>query len=485
MTEPTQLPQDLDEEIDRAVQAVRSTSPSRELPPDVRAGLVATMQTAAHGADPLGALRRLLAPAPRGTLLAAASVLITVAAVAVAVAMLGGGKVAFAEVKAAIQRAQTVAMTAETTVGQGPNAITLRMMMRIKAPGLVRMETASGESVVADAAQKMMLTVEPARRRAMLIDIPELPDRGEASHTTILDKVRQTLDGSQTPLGRREVEGRLARGFIVSKDNREMEIWVDESTGDILLIRMNVHMEGMPRTTVTLRNIFLNAEMPDELFRLVPPEGFTLENHAKNLGTPGEQDLAEGLRDLAGWSGGVFPEQLQPSVEMAKTIEANLATLEPGDKTTKVHRLTRMVFFAGLRYDQDFHYAGGGVKLGDATKPIAWWRPKGAAAYRVLMGDLTFRDSPADQLPSTGPASRPATSCRPRPADQGPVQITCFDNEAGELARVSDLITEMALTVSASTRATEGCPTGFGSTVTRTHADGRIEDVTRRTPTGG
>jgi hypothetical protein len=147
-----------------------------------------------------------------------------------------------------------------------------------------------------------------------------------------------------------------------------------------------------------------------------------------------------------------------------------------------------MVFFAGLRYDQDFHYAGGGVTLGDGKRPIAWWKPKGSSTYRVLMGDLTFQNLPARKLPASSPSSDPATLRWPAPAERDNrrlAQIARVDSAAGEPARVSNPITEMALTVSASTRATGGGPAASGLMVARRHADGRIEDVTRCTPTGG
>lgn len=403
MTDLPRSGERIDSEIDRAVQAARSAPPVDTLPPNVRAAVLARMHTTAHRHRGQMLLQWIAANRLRPLIAAAASLLITLAAITAVAALLGGPGVAFADVKTSIQHAQSMEMTVASTVGEAAGLVAMHMKMHVKASGLVRMETASGESVIADAAQKMILVIEPAQRRAMLIDIPELPDRSDASPRNILERMRQLLDGSEKPLGRQQFDGRWAQGFSVTRDDRDMEVWADESTGELVLIRLSFHIEGMPPTHITLRNIVLNPDMPDSWFHLVPPEGFTLENRATNLGTPGEQDLSSALGDLARWNRGVFPDQLQPSPEMAETIQRKLSTLPDGDRTARVQTLTRMVFFAALRYEQDFHYAGGDVKLGDADTPIAWWKPAGAHDYRVLMGDLTFRDLPNYKLPATEP----------------------------------------------------------------------------------
>jgi hypothetical protein len=57
------------------------------------------------------------------------------------------------------------------------------------------------------------------------------------------------------------------------------------------------------------------------------------------------------------------------------------------------------VFFAnGLPPEADAHYAGKGVKLGAADRPIFWYRPKDSKKYRVIYADLSVRD--ADTPPS-------------------------------------------------------------------------------------
>jgi hypothetical protein len=65
----------------------------------------------------------------------------------------------------------------------------------------------------------------------------------------------------------------------------------------------------------------------------------------------------------------------------------------------------------GYDRDADAHYAGKGVSLGAADRPIFWYRPKDAKNYRVIFADLTVREA-------TTPPNVP--DAQPVPAPPGP-----------------------------------------------------------------
>ena len=45
----------------------------------------------------------------------------------------------------------------------------------------------------------------------------------------------------------------------------------------------------------------------------------------------------------------------------------------------------------------DWRYLGSGVRLGEADKPVFWYRPDDSQYYRVIYGDLSVEDvSPLD-----------------------------------------------------------------------------------------
>jgi hypothetical protein len=55
-----------------------------------------------------------------------------------------------------------------------------------------------------------------------------------------------------------------------------------------------------------------------------------------------------------------------------------------------------MLFHMSLK---DRHYAGSGVKVGEADKAVFWYLPDGSQTYRVIYGDLSVKDVAPENLP--------------------------------------------------------------------------------------
>src|SRR5208283_426504 len=54
-------------------------------------------------------------------------------------------------------------------------------------------------------------------------------------------------------------------------------------------------------------------------------------------------------------------------------------------------------FYMTLKPENDSHYAGKDVKLGTPDRPIFWYKPTGAAKYRVIYADLSVKElAPAE-----------------------------------------------------------------------------------------
>ena len=54
--------------------------------------------------------------------------------------------------------------------------------------------------------------------------------------------------------------------------------------------------------------------------------------------------------------------------------------------TTKIARGNAFVMLETPK--SEWHYQGGGVKLGDAKTAIFWYKPQDSDTYQVLYGDL-------------------------------------------------------------------------------------------------
>lgn len=348
-----------------------------------------------------------------------------------AYALLGNhASVAFADVKEQFQHAKTLQMTLTTETQMNGKPFTMQMKIMSREPGLMRMETAtpngSASIAITDVTAKKMLVLDSAKKTAMVINLDALPTPGKAdslSQDWLAGLRKQlNLNGVETPLGQQVVEGKEATGFRVANKDSDLEIWVDKATGKPLLIKMGIHMPGLPAATSTMRDIILDGELPDSLFSLALPEGYTMQQLAWNMTEPNENDLAAGMKMLAQHAGGVFLDSLTPSPEEIRKLAKKFPDSKPADdkkdsaqQMAEAQPVMRMVMFAMQQGQKgnDFHYAAKGVKLGDADTPVAWWKGKDKGMYRVLYGDLTFKDLPAEKLPATAPAA--TASC---PASQ-------------------------------------------------------------------
>ncbi len=58
-----------------------------------------------------------------------------------------------------------------------------------------------------------------------------------------------------------------------------------------------------------------------------------------------------------------------------------------------------MAFHQMVSSRGEWHYAGAGVKLGDAATAIFWYQPQGSDTYRVIYGDLSVKDVAEADLP--------------------------------------------------------------------------------------
>ena len=63
-------------------------------------------------------------------------------------------------------------------------------------------------------------------------------------------------------------------------------------------------------------------------------------------------------------------------------------------------QLTRgLMFVMMMKPESDWHYAGKGVKLGDADTAIFWYKPEGSQMYEVIYGDLSIKKLAEGDLP--------------------------------------------------------------------------------------
>jgi hypothetical protein len=186
-----------------------------------------------------------------------------------------------------------------------------------------------------------------------------------------------------------------------------MDLWVDPWSGNPLRIEL-------PAMKITITDFVINPPLDDRLFALDIPPDYKVVEQKLDLADLNERDFVTGIGELAKWNGGRFPDQPTLTPEMLKNARERAT---PSGGTTRPTTQEAMEFGQGFgrmilfmaRLQQDggkFEYFGGGVTVGDKARPIAWWQPKDATAYRVLYGDLHVEDAEPGKLPTTRPGSR-------------------------------------------------------------------------------
>jgi hypothetical protein len=207
----------------------------------------------------------------------------------------------------------------------------------------------------------------------------------------------------------------------------DITVWADTETCLPVLMEIR-YGGGAQQYFVTMSNFELDVPLDPAIFSMAVPEGYTVEERSMNMSPPTEADLVTGLRQCANMADGAFPDRIDMNtiMELLKTWMTQQSgnaqqspTQEQLDTMLNVQRV--LMFVMQLSGEKvNWRYAGKGVRLGDAGTPIFWYRPKGAANYRLICGDLTAADVAPDALPDIPDAQRPddGSPSQPSPAAQ-------------------------------------------------------------------
>jgi len=213
--------------------------------------------------------------------------------------------------------------------------------------------------------------------------------------------IRQVQEGQVEKIGEKEIEGQKAVGFLGKGQNEEVTIWADAKTGHPLRIELKVG-----QMYAVMKNLKFDKPVDPVLVSMKIPDGYTEQKTNVEMGNATEKDFIESLRIWAKVLGdGVFPEAIGTEATMkqmpaliAKLQQLNIPAEEGTDMGMKVGlgmMFHQMLDAGGI----DWHYAGAGVKLGDAATAIFWYQPQGSQTYRVIYGDLSVKDAAEADLP--------------------------------------------------------------------------------------
>ncbi len=331
------------------------------------------------------------------TKLAVAAVIII--AVLLGLEFIGGpstASIAFAEIVQQIRQARTVTFTTEIQMGQQ----IMRVENTRKEPGLKRALMPGGLVFISDLARKKSITINHSEKQYTERDLED------AQTQDFFEDMRTLPNRANEILAKKEMDGHIVQGFRVIEHGIDAICWIDVQAGD--LIRIEGQFPNAPNTRIVATDFKFDIELDDTLFSLTPPDGYvpkqppTIDRSEVNC-----QDLINLLRWWAtNTEGRFFPPSLEPAefmkagMEMKKTGKISEVQGTKDEKMQHMMKLTRGIQFAMMmKPENDWHYAGEGVELGDAATPICWYRPQDSQTYRVIYGDLTFKDAAPEDLP--------------------------------------------------------------------------------------
>ena len=249
-----------------------------------------------------------------------------------------------------------------------------------------------------------LLVLDNEAKTAMYVDIEGPVATGTKNYMAAIRELIERVQNDQDSveeLGERVIDGQKAIGFAARGPNEEITIWADPETALPIQIEHHVGQE----LAAILKNFELDTIVDDALVSMNKPDGYKLQETQIELGEATEQDFVESLRIWAEIvRDGTFPDAVGSENTM-KAMPVLVQKLTQMDVTEEAATDLAMKFARGMLFHQmvsgrgEWHYAGAGVKLGDAATAIFWYQPSGSDTYRVIYGDLSVKDAAEEDLP--------------------------------------------------------------------------------------
>lgn len=392
-----------------------------------------------------------------------------VAALAIAAVIFWGpltnhGNSAYATAVRRIKEAQTMLVSMSIQIQGMPET---KMEMAVNKNGCMRMDMGKGIYSIVDSTIMKSATFDTNNKMVFEANLKNLPTEKKADATKYIEHLRSLPDRASERLGMKNLNGKIVEGYRVKEDQKVSEVWIDAGSREVVQVESSTPQ--MAEVRVTMNNFRFDPPLAPDYFSTATPAGYKVQVLNMDLGNPSAEDFIALMRAMKEISqDGTFPPSLTPGEmtawvqkntmatafkkgyeaaksakpplhikkqekpqtpeELAKMAEEMKKDLQRQDKKVEqirakmaeapkpgemrkqdLEEATRaakgMMFIMSMKPENDWHYEGKGVKIGDGNTPLAWWKPTGSTNYKIILGDLTTKELPAAEMPKIAAAS--------------------------------------------------------------------------------
>ena len=394
-----------DQIVDRAVRALREISVPEGPPAEVMEAVLA-----AGGSSATTMQQKVLKSRFKINRLAkiAASILI-VAAIAAGIVWLshsnGSATIAWADVQDRIRSISAVTYTMSEYLlseeGQQQFMQETKVMedpfMRIRRETIrTGLSDSTWDVIIQDNQSGKILGLDIQSRNAALYEYAEWPKSPHAQ--SFKDRLKDTVDKAHIELGEKTINETIAKGYRVELTSPSgdyiIDIWVNAKTAEPITME-SLKTLGAKKFKSIHTDFEFDIYLDKSLFSTTPPPGYSLikEETVQPL-KPTVDDVVFVLRSCCERTNGNFPDSLRLGDLMKGIPEKEFTSV-----FAKPEALNRLNGTIALQTEASARYAGKGVKLGDATKAVFWYKPEGSETYKVIYGDLSIKEVTEEKLP--------------------------------------------------------------------------------------
>lgn len=243
-----------------------------------------------------------------------------------------------------------------------------------------------------------MLALEPANKTGIYIGIEGQVAEGTAEMIRNIRQILQQIQQQGRPakhLGHVQVDGQQTIGYLVQDQGVDLYVYANPRTA--LAVRIELHS---PKARTILRKISFDLPEESTIITMDLPEGYTIKQTNIEMGSFQQEDLIECFRIWATYlNDGAFPDQIrQNDLLRLPPILADRLSRQTGiDEQEAMEACLRfskgLGFLQLLYHNGRWGYAGTGVRLGQATRAVFWYRWSQDEPYTVIFGDLHVQQS--------------------------------------------------------------------------------------------